>query len=289
MKLVKISLYIISLIIILFGTIKILQLNDHLGKIVTSVQPIRQVHDSYNSTNNAYSNSIPSGIPYIVVSPDYQPKYGEELYYEDETTRRGDFLNLIPGNGDEIREEIKKDMVRVSLIYGFGAIFLFILGLSFKKEKFELKTNNQHDNSNKRTKSNEPLPIIEEKFENGIQYQKLAESINGCYLMLQDIKNEIRIGNENPDHLFYVCYLVRGEILDRIDKYKWNLNTPIIVPMMPGENKTLQIVLNILKQNINSCAQNISYYNECHEILRKDDFYFYFESGIPPNAKSNFQ
>ncbi len=125
--------------------------------------------------------------------------------------------------------------------------------------------------------------------ESGIQYQKLAEAANACYLLLQDIKSEIRIGSKNPDNLLYVCYLVRNEILDRIEKYRWSLNTPIIVPMMPGENKNLSVVLNILTQNINSCAENISYYEECHEILNKEDFYYDFEHRVPPHAKSIFK
>ena len=82
--------------------------------------------------------------------------------------------------------------------------------------------------------------------------------------------------------------MVRSEILDRIEKFRGNLNTPIVVPMMPGENKTLQVVMNILTQNINTCAENISYYDECHEILRKDDFYYDFERKVPPHARSNF-
>ncbi len=259
MKILKTFVYLLIGILLIIGVIKIASIANN--KIVTV----------YNERNGT-------------------------AYHHDSNYQMGDFLKM--GDGEYEREEQKKEILTTALTYG-GLIIGLLLFTTVLKNKEEEDNNLNSEvisgsysakpiNEQKTTYSTVQNKIPKNNMESGIQYQKLAETANGCYLLLQDIKSEIRTGNEKPDHLLYVCYLVRSEILDRIEKFRWNLNTPIVVPMMPGENKTLQVVMNILTQNINTCAENISYYDECHEILRKDDFYYDFERKVPPHARSNF-
>lgn len=218
----------------------------------------------------------------------------ETAYHHDSNYQIGDFLKM--GDGEYERKEQNKEILTTALTYGGLIIGLLLFTTVIKNKKEEDNNLNVISQSYSAKPSydqkNTYSPLQNEKptnhMESGIQYQKLAETANGCYMLLQDIKGEVREGNKKPDHLLYVCYLVRSEILDRIEKFKWNLNTPIVVPMIPGENKTLKVVMNVLTQNINNCAENISYYDECCEILRKDDFFYDFESRVPPHARSNF-
>ncbi|NRS94183.1 hypothetical protein [Frigoriflavimonas asaccharolytica] len=216
----------------------------------------------------------------------------DRAYHHDSNYKMGDALRY--GDGEYERKEQKNEIIKISLIYGGLIIALLFIttAIKTKEQDEELDSSNYMNKSdakefeNKVNKTNQNM----NKGINlgaGIQYQKLAESANGCYMLLQDIKTAINIGDDKPDHLLYTCYLVRNEILDRIDKYKWDLNTPLVVPMMPGENKTLQVALNILNQNINTCAERISYEEECQEILNRKDFYYEFEQRIPPHARGH--
>ena len=217
--------------------------------------------------------------------------YHEDMaYYHDSNYKMGDPLRY--GDGEYQRDEQKKEIITTTLTYGGLIIALLFLTTFIKTKENDFNTLSEND-----LKKSESVDTIIKKtnqtmnkgvnLESGIEYQKLAESANGCYMLLQDIKSAISIGDDKPDHLLYTCYLVRNEILDRIVKFNWSLNTPIVIPMMPGENKTLQIALNILNQNINTCASRISYDEECQEILNKEEFYYEFEQRLPPHARSN--
>lgn len=220
-------------------------------------------------------------------------KRTETSYHHDSNYKIGDFLKM--GDGEYERREQNKEILNNALTYGGLIIGLLLFTTVIKNKKEDdnnLNVISQSYSAKPSYNQKNTSPLQNEEptnhIESGIQYQKLAETANGCYLLLQDIKGEIIAGNEKPDHLLYVCYLVRSEILDRIEKFKWNFNTPIVVPMIPEENKTLKVVLNILTQNITICAKKISYNEECQGILSKDEFFYDFESKVPPHARSNF-
>lgn len=225
--------------------------------------------------------------------------YGDdgEVYHRDKYTEITGILRM--GDGEYQKDEQQKEMLSVGLIYGGSIIALFLFTFALKnKEDFEkeLSSTNIIEAASpkmplQQSSVKDVKPINQDSrglVQSGKQYQELAKTANACYLVLQDVKLAIKNGNLGSDHLFYVCYMFRTDILDRIDKYKWSLGTPIVVPMMPGENKTLQTTINILLQNINTCAEMTSTEEECQEILEKDDFYYELEERIPPHAKSTF-
>lgn len=252
MKDLKKILYVIITILLIYGIVKIILIENSKSETIYTSDGI-----AYHKNNNI----------------DYT--YGGQL---------------VQGDG---QSKQNKEILSIALTFG-GLISGLLLLTTLLKTKVENTENlksrmmtgkDSENHSVEKEPEKKPIKALNINIENGIQYQKLAENAQGCYLLLQDVKTAISSGNNQPDHLLYSCYLMRNEILDRIEKYNWSLNTPIIVPMIPGQNKTLNIVLNILNQNINTCAKNISYNEECQEILNREEFYYEFESRIPPQAK----
>ncbi|MFH2142618.1 MAG: hypothetical protein ABIJ97_09365 [Bacteroidota bacterium] len=84
-------------------------------------------------------------------------------------------------------------------------------------------------------------------FKKGIEYNNLAQGFNALYVMINEI--EVKIQNQSSDdyselyeEIFFLAYLCRREILDRMETYNWDLATPIIVPMISKGKLTLTFV-----------------------------------------------
>lgn len=271
MKILKMLLYFLVLIVVILGIFKIFYLKDKLEKIKT-----------FASSNNGYYYPINPNVEVI--------DFNDSIYYLDESENNG---IMYPGDGENKRQEIQNDIIKSLLVFGIGAIVILVFAISLKTENLtkensikdtelenhnhisEKPTSHNHINTNK----------MENHFDKGIEYNELAKCFNATYLMLQDVKNEM-LQNSNPQNLFLVCLLVRNEVLDRIEKYNWNMQTPIFIPMMPLQNKTLIGAVNMLMENVKTCGDYLECIEECYEILQKKEFYYTFNEKVPQNIKN---
>lgn len=122
-------------------------------------------------------------------------------------------------------------------------------------------------------------------FSKGIEYNKMAKSLNGLYLMIEEIRQKKDYEDIMSD-LFVAAYLSKIEVLDRIDVYKWNGNTPIYAPMIPGVNKNLEYALNQTVGKIIMLGNELGYEDAIEEIFSGGELYDEIENNIPNNIKN---
>lgn len=125
-------------------------------------------------------------------------------------------------------------------------------------------------------------------FQKAIEYNKLAKAFNGCYLMLQPLIDKALYSNIRED-LFTLAYFARIDIIDRMEKINYKMTTRIVVPMMPGNNKTLEYAYFQTISNIISLARINGYSDEIKDILDKGELFYEMENNIPNNIKSKMR
>ena len=118
----------------------------------------------------------------------------------------------------------------------------------------------------------------------GVEYNKLAKAFNGIYQMLQDVIQKMQYEDAQND-IFVLAYIGRREIIDRMEEFNWDINSSIIIPMMPGKQKTLayayqQTILKILE-----LGETEGYSEEVTEILDKGNLYSELDNKMPDHIK----
>lgn len=117
-----------------------------------------------------------------------------------------------------------------------------------------------------------------------LEYNKLAQAFNGQYQMLQNLLS-------NPDaedfenDLLTLAYIGRREILNRMEEYNWKMNGRIVVPMMPGNQKTLADAYQNTIGRLLSFSEEKGYYSEVKDILDGGELYGEFDQNIPEHLK----
>ncbi len=121
-------------------------------------------------------------------------------------------------------------------------------------------------------------------FRKPLEYNKLAQSFNGQYQMLENL-----ISNPNTESfindLFVLAYIGRREILNRMEEFNWNMNGRIVIPMMPGNKKTLAYAYQQTIGKLIEFSEEKGYYDEVKEILDGGELYHEFEKSIPEHIK----
>ena len=122
-------------------------------------------------------------------------------------------------------------------------------------------------------------------FKKGTEFKKLAEGFNGTYAMINEFEMQIANNQFSVEDLYIISYLIRREILDRIELYNWNMNTPIIIPLMSKGRLTLNFAFQQTVIRMHKIAESIDLYDEIIGILNKDDIYYEIENTIPSHIK----
>lgn len=121
--------------------------------------------------------------------------------------------------------------------------------------------------------------------EKGLEYNKLAKAFNSIYLMLQQLISKIENEPIEVVELYLLAYIGRKEIIDRMDKYNWDLYGPIVIPMMPGYKKTLSYAYQQTIGKIEDISEQEYCSDEVQEILNKGEFYYELDRNIPDEMK----
>jgi hypothetical protein len=125
----------------------------------------------------------------------------------------------------------------------------------------------------------------------GIEYNKLAMAFNGMYLIINEVESKTLNGDTYEVYaiiekeLMMVAYMYRINIIDRIEKYRWDFNTPIVVPNLSEETTTLENVYNATFEKLTGLADVLSIGNEIKSILKKGDHFYKTEDSLPEHIK----
>ncbi|MEO0038278.1 MAG: hypothetical protein RIQ59_1489 [Bacteroidota bacterium] len=114
------------------------------------------------------------------------------------------------------------------------------------------------------------------------EYSKLGHSMNSVSILLKDIIEQYQItgGNLNEE-IYFVAYVARKGIIDRLEEYEWNMEGPILVSSISSKNITLFYAYSktILQIKSLSVELNLSY--EVESILAKKEGFYEFEQMLP--------
>lgn len=114
------------------------------------------------------------------------------------------------------------------------------------------------------------------------EYSKLGHSMNSVSILLKDIIQQYQItgGNLNEE-IYFVAYVARKGIIDRLEEYEWNMEGPILVSSISSKNITLFYAYSktILQIKSLSVELNLSY--EVESILAKKEGFYEFEQMLP--------
>ena len=90
------------------------------------------------------------------------------------------------------------------------------------------------------------------------EYVKLGTAIDGTNIQLDELKLEFEKSyniSECNEKLISLSFLVRREIMDRVDEYDWNLEGPIKVRSMYLSNITLLEAFNTILIKVKSLSE----------------------------------
>jgi len=119
-------------------------------------------------------------------------------------------------------------------------------------------------------------------FKKAKEYNKLAKGFNGAYAMINEV--ELKINEDEyqlEQDLFIIAYIIRREVLDRIEKYNWHMNTPIIIPLMSRSRVTLNFAIQQTVLRLHKISEILNIQDVIIAILDKDDAYYEIEKEIP--------
>jgi len=119
------------------------------------------------------------------------------------------------------------------------------------------------------------------------EYGKMAQTMNGMYLMIQTLLPKIQKVNDidsfNEDVLV-LAYIARKGVLDRMEKYNWAWETYIIVPSISRKATTLFDAFAKTVGEIDHIAEQLDLTEIVNEIMEKGDAYYQLERSLPESA-----
>lgn len=121
-------------------------------------------------------------------------------------------------------------------------------------------------------------------FKRNIEYNNLAKAFNGYYQRIQQL-NEKAAYQDIGTELIDVAFLVRVEIIDRMDIINYKMSTRIVVPMMPGNKKTLEYAYLQTVGKLVTLAESQGLKQKVEEILEKGDLFYEIERTLPIDVK----
>lgn len=125
-------------------------------------------------------------------------------------------------------------------------------------------------------------------FEKGKELNKMVISFAKLHLMLNELADKIEgtiDADEHKEELLVTAYLFRREIIFRLNRYKWSMNTPLLIP---GISSNRIVLLTIFQQTINkilSLSRKIDLEDTAQEIMDGKEAYFELDKALPNYIK----
>lgn len=125
----------------------------------------------------------------------------------------------------------------------------------------------------------------------GIEYQKLAQGLNGLYPMINELEHNLKYELKSEynliEDLFVLTFIITRSVFDRIEKYQYPLTTNIYVPLISSSKISLDEGLNKTFSRLQNIATEMGQMDEFEEILNKGDWYWQLNNEIPNEIKDN--
>jgi len=122
------------------------------------------------------------------------------------------------------------------------------------------------------------------------EYGKMAQTMNGMYLIIQTLIPKIQKTNNidsfNEDVLV-LAYIARKGVLDRMEKNNWAWETYIIVPSISRKVTTLFDAFAKTVGEIDHIAEQLDLTDIVNEIMEKGDAFYQLERSLPESAIKN--
>jgi hypothetical protein len=121
-------------------------------------------------------------------------------------------------------------------------------------------------------------------FKSGKDLSKVAKSIDGLNLMIQDIIPKIEKSHEYSDFkedIFMLAYIGRKNVIDLMEENNWSMDIKVMVstfekrriPLIMGYSQTID--------QIQLIANHIGYQSVVEDILEKGNSFYELENQLP--------
>lgn len=124
----------------------------------------------------------------------------------------------------------------------------------------------------------------------GLEFNKLAESMNGLNLMIQNLIPKIERSNnysEFEEDILTLTYIARKGVLDRIEQYSWSMETKIFVPTIDKQRITLMYAYTQTLGKLQKIANNLNFTELYDEIMEKGVTFYQIENNLPKEIIKN--
>jgi hypothetical protein len=127
-------------------------------------------------------------------------------------------------------------------------------------------------------------------FKKGIEYNNLAKAFDGMFTIVNQVEDkttEISVEefNKIPGELMMLAYLCRINIIDRMEKYEWDLMNSIIVPSISSSKITLMHAYNMTIDKLSIVASDMDMLDEIQSVLAKGKHFYEVENSLPQHIK----
>lgn len=127
-------------------------------------------------------------------------------------------------------------------------------------------------------------------FKKGKEFNNLAKSFNGVYVMIQDIIPKIQRNpsrEEFAESIFAMAYIARKGIDDRIETENISMDAKIIVPTINRGFITVAYAYNQTVGKLAGIAEELDLGDEMDEIMSKGNAFRQLEKTLPKEILDN--
>lgn len=118
----------------------------------------------------------------------------------------------------------------------------------------------------------------------GAEYNKLAKSMNGMNIMIQDLIPKIERSynySEFEGDILFIAYVARKGVLDRMEQYNWSMDAKIVVPTINKGLITLMYAFTQTVGNLQIIAEQLELSKLVEEVMDKGKAYYELERNLP--------
>lgn len=118
----------------------------------------------------------------------------------------------------------------------------------------------------------------------GAEYNKLAKSMNGMNIMIQDLIPKIERSynySEFEGDILFIAYVARKGVLDRMEQYNWSMDAKIVVPTISKGLITLMYAFTQTVGNLQIIAEQLELSKLVEEVMDKGKAYYELERNLP--------
>ncbi len=115
----------------------------------------------------------------------------------------------------------------------------------------------------------------------GIEYNKVSKNLSNVLNDLENIRLEANRTYDNSylgPHLINVVFFFKTEIIEKIEKYNWSINSPIFLGNM--KKRTLGEIVSTINTEIYLIAQELRAEKCIEEILTEGDTYLRMKKNL---------